>query len=357
MLISKLKPNKVSKSFSSYTTMIFGNPKVGKSTIAQRLMEEKDENGNTIPPLFLAFEQGQRAISNAMIVPIGRWEDLTRDKKEKDENGNVEKVPSINKQLKSDEVRDSYRVLIIDTCDIMYDMACQQICDNEGVEDILDIPFGKGLKMADDLFRKQLLEWENLNYKLLFISHSEDKKMIEKDHKGVEREISKFVPSLNKRAFKIVSKMVDNIFFAYLQTDENGVDKRCLFTRQTATYFSGSRIKHLPEVLPMDATEIRKAMKEAIEKEDMTTDEVYSSGSAMSTMIEQEFETFEEIKANVIDLVKTKFQPNGKMDIVSSLVTKHLGEGNTIGGATEDSIDGLDAILDELTAKSKELGL
>lgn len=304
--------------------------------------------------LFLGFEDGTRTLAGAMAIPVTSWEDLTRDKKI-EVNGEKVKRPSINKQLKNPQVKEKFQVLIIDTVDLMYDLAIKQICDDEGVDDILDIPFGKGLKMADDLFKEQLLDWERMGYRLFFISHSEDKKLNVKDHKGIEREITKFSPSVNKRAFKIVSKMVDNIFFAYVKVQEDGSEERVVFTRETNVYYAGSRFHHLPSELPLDAKAIEKAISEAIEKEDLTTDE--KTFSAMSTISEGVFETFDEIKANVIDLVKTKFQANKRMDIVSEVTVKHLGEGATIGGATESDIDGIDAIFEELTTKAKELGL
>lgn len=341
-----LEPNKVSKDLSSYTNMVYGNPKSGKSSLAYGLFKQKG--------LFLGFEDGTRTLAGAMAIPVTSWEDLTRDKKIV-VNGEKVKRPSINKQLKNPQVKEKFQVLIIDTVDLMYDLAIKQICDDEGVDDILDIPFGKGLKMADDLFKEQLLDWERMGYRLFFISHSEDKKLNVKDHKGIEREITKFSPSVNKRAFKIVSKMVDNIFFAYVKVQEDGSEERVVFTRETNVYYAGSRFHHLPSELPLDAKAIEEAISEAIEKEDLTTDE--KTFSAMSTISEGVFETFDEIKANVIDLVKTKFQANKRMDIVSEVTVKHLGEGATIGGATESDIDGIDAIFEELTTKVKELGL
>lgn len=324
------------------------NPKSGKSTLAYNLFKQDG--------LFLGFEDGTRALSGALAVPVSSWDDLVRDKKV-DVNGEKVKRPSINKQLKNPDVQARYKVLILDTIDLAYEQCVRYVCEQEGVDDILDIPFGKGLKIADDIFKDQLLEWERLGYKLFFISHAEDKKLTIKDHKGVEREIVKFTPSLHKRAFKIVSKMVDNIFFAYVKVNENGTEERVVFTRETNVYFAGSRFKYLPSELPLDAEAIQKAISEAIEKEDLTTDEKSMSINVASTLETTEFETFEEIKNNLVELVKSKFHPAGKMDIVKEITTKQLGEGRTINGATETDIDALDAILEFLTAKVVELGL
>lgn len=320
------------------------NPKAGKSSLAYGLFGKDG--------LFLGFEQGTRALSGAMAIPINSWDDLTKDKKV-EVNGEKVKKPSINKQLKNSQVQEKFKVLIIDTADLMYDMAVKSICEEEGVEDILDIPFGKGLKLADDLFKEQLLEWERLGYKLFFISHAEDKKLTVKDHKGIEREVVKFTPSLNKRAFKIVSKMVDNIFFAYVKINEDGKEERVAFTRETNVYFAGSRFKYLPEELPLNADKIQKAIADAIGREDLTTDEKYEAPS----MVNVTFESFEDIKGQAIDLVKNKFQPAKQMAVVAEISEKHLGEGGKITTATEENADAMEAIVAELNKKVEELGL
>lgn len=343
-----LEPNKVSTDLSSYTTMIYGNPKAGKTSLAYGLFGQK--------ALFLGFENGTRTLSGVMAVPVNSWDDLVKDKKVEDkESGEKKKYPSINKQLKDPKVQERFKVLVIDTTDLMYDMAVKFVCDRESVEDLSDIGFGKGYAMVDELFKEQLIEWERMGYRLFFISHAEDKKLNVKDHKGIEREISKFSPSLNKRGFKIVSKMVDNILFAYLKLNEDGTEERTVFTRETNVYFAGSRFKHLPAELPLDAKAIEKAIAEAIEKEDLTTDAKFEN-PILSNM-DAEFETFEEVKQRVVDLVKEKFQPSKKMDVVKEMTEKHLGEGAKIGQVTEEQTDALDAIYDGLVKKVEELGL
>ena len=179
--ILNLKPNKVSTNLTSYTSMVYGNAKAGKSTLAYNLFKEEG--------LFLGFEDGTRALAGAYAIPVTSWDDLTRDRKvENPETNEMTKVPSINKQLKDVNVKAKFKVLIIDTVDLMYDAAVQYICERESVEDILDIPYGKGLKLADDLFREQLLSWEREGYKLFFISHCEDRKLEIKDYKGIVHE-------------------------------------------------------------------------------------------------------------------------------------------------------------------------
>ena len=127
-----------------------------------------------------------------------------------------------------------------------------------------------------------------------------------------------------------------------------------MFTRETNNYFAGSRFKHLPEELPLDATEIQKAISLAIEQESLTTSDV--TKNAALTVEEDSFESFAEVKEKVIAIVKEKFA-NGNMDVVSEITEKQLGKGAKITAATEEDIDALDVIYEYLVKKAEELSL
>lgn len=314
------------------------NPKAGKTTLAYELFKQEG--------LFLGFEDGTRALSGAMAIPIHSWETLTKNQKEGEK-----KTPAVNKQLKMDAVKEKFKVIIIDTADLMYERAIEQICKTEGVKDVGEIGFGQGYRFADKLFKSQLIDWEAEGYRLFFISHAEDKKLSVKDYQGQVTEVSQFVPSLDKRAFKIISKMVDNVFFIYTKTNDQGQEERVVFTRETPTFFAGTRFAHLPNVLPLDATTINEEILKAIEKEELTTDEKYVTPNFANV----EYEEFKEVKTKVIRLVQEFFVPNKQMDIVQDLIVKQLGEGRKINDTTAEDIDALDVIYDILIKRMEEL--
>ena len=80
----------------------------------------------------MGFEDGTRALAGAFAIPVTSWDNLTRDKKvENPETKEIVKVPSINKQLKDSGVKARFKVLIIDTVDLMYDAAIQYICEKK----------------------------------------------------------------------------------------------------------------------------------------------------------------------------------------------------------------------------------
>ena len=127
------------------------NAKSGKSTFAFQSFGQEC--------LFLACENGYGALSGVMAVDITKWGDLV----------------ALNKQLKMPEIKAKFKVLVIDTVDIMHKYAVKQICQREGVQALGDIPHGKGYAMVDDLIFDMIKNWENLGYKMFFISHAKEK--------------------------------------------------------------------------------------------------------------------------------------------------------------------------------------
>ena len=318
-----LQPNKVSTGLDNYSSLMYSLPKSGKSTFAFQSFGQEC--------LFLACENGYGALSGVMAVDITKWGDLV----------------ALNKQLKMPEIKAKFKVLVIDTVDIMHRYAVKQICQREGVQALGDIPHGKGYAMVDDLIFEMIKNWENLGYKMFFISHAKEK--TEKLPTGGE--IQKYIPSVERRTLNIVSKFVDNIFFGYISLNEQGQEERTIFTRETLHYKAGSRFKHLPSKLPMDADAIKEAMAQAIDKEELTKDD-------KEAFVPDFFETdFDTIKNNIVELVKTKFMPNGKMNIVQEITDKHLGVGAKITEASKNQADALDIILTILEEKVQELNL
>lgn len=325
--LTNLQAHEVSKDLSSYCSLIYMPPKGGKSTLAYNLFKQK--------ALFLATEKGYKGLSGVMAVDITKWSDFVK----------------VTRELKKPEVQSKFSVLVVDTIDLMHSLAVNQVLSTNGVDDLSGIPFGKGYALVDQLIHTQILEWQRLGYGLFFISHATEKNTLVKLPNGEEREFSKYVPTVNKRTLGIVSKFVDNIFFGYLSMSENGQEKRTIFTRETLNYVAGSRFANLPPQLEMDADVIMKAMADAIDKEDLTTD------TKESFVPKFEETNFEDIKAQLIKIVTEKFLPSNQMSIVADITEKQLGQGATIKEATENQADALDIILTILEEKVVELGL
>ena len=342
--ILNLKPNKVSTNLTSYTSMVYGNAKAGKSTLAYNLFKEEG--------LFLGFEDGTRALAGAYAIPVTSWDDLTRDRKvENPETNEMVKVPSINKQLKDVNVKAKFKVLIIDTVDIMHKYALKHVCLKEGVQSLGDIPHGKGYQLVDDLIFDMIKTWENLGYKLFFISHAKEKS--EKLPTGGE--IQKYIPSVERRTLNIVSKFVDNILFGYLSINAEGQEVRTLYTRETLSYSAGSRFATLPSEIPFDAKIFKEVWKEAVEKESRLNPDGFTS--AKKDIVKERKVDFNKTMDEIKNLVINVFNKNGRMDLVTDISEKNLGIGKKVTECTEKQADILEIILEEMKSTIEQFKL
>lgn len=323
--LMNLQKNKISRDLGSYMCFYYGNSKVGKSTLASKLYGDD--------ALFIATEKGYNAL-NVFAVDLTSWNET---------NG-------LLRQLKLPEIKEKFKVIVIDTVDILYDLAVSYTLKINGCTDLSDKPFGKLYGEVDKIFNEFLLSITRLGYGLALIGHAKTQsKLAKKGNNEVESDYT--IPSLARRGYQIVAAMVDNIFYITIDEDEDGNQKRVIKTRATNEYFAGSRFKYLPETILLDADVLKEEMQKAVDKEENTTSE------KKDLFIEETKIDFEEVKEKLNKLVVEKFLPNDAMTTVSKIVEKHLGIGNKVNDATEEQADALQLILDDLLMKVDEMGL
>lgn len=320
-----LQKNKISRDLRSYMCFYYGNSKTGKSTLANKLYGDD--------ALFVATEKGYNAL-NVFAVDLTSWNETS----------------GLLRQLKMPEIKEKFKVIVIDTVDILYDLAVSHILKINGCTDLSDKPFGKLYGEVDKIFNEFLLSITRLGYGLALIGHAKTQsKLAKKGNNEVESDYT--IPSLARRGYQIVAAMVDNIFYITIEEDEDGNQRRVIKTRATNEYFAGSRFKYLPETILLDADVLKEEMQKAVDKEENTTSE------KKNLFIEETKIDFEEVKEKLNKLVIEKFLPNDDMATVTKIVEKHLGIGNKVNDATEEQADALQLILDDLLMKVDELGL
>lgn len=114
--ILSIKPNVISKGLSGKYILLAGQPKIGKTSLC--CQAEK--------ALILATENGTNAQSGAMVQPIKKYSDFKL----------------VLRQLENQKAKEMYSTICIDTIGLLYDLCEQFICQQNGVSQIRDIPFG-----------------------------------------------------------------------------------------------------------------------------------------------------------------------------------------------------------------------
>ena len=311
-----IQPHQVSRDMRGYTVFLFGDPKSGKTTTATKFPRH----------LLLAFEKGYNAIPGAMVQPINNWAEFKK----------------VLRQLKDEKVKEQFETIIIDTVDIAYNYCEKYICANAvrsdgsyGVDSISDIPFGKGYAMVGQEFDESLRNIVQLDYGLVMISHATDK--VFKDENG--QEYNKIVPTLDKRAKNIVSRMVDLYGYSRIVSNKEGEETTKLFLRGTTRYEAGSRFKYTPDYIDFNYDSLVNAIGEAIDRQAKEDGKEYFTTTRQNaykdTTKELDFDnlmtTFKKIISDLVDNLPEEEMDNNIGPKITQIVEKYLGKGKKVG--------------------------
>lgn len=200
-------------------------------------------------PLLVAFERGYNALVGVRPIDITAWHEFKQ----------------VCRQLEKPEAKEMYETVVIDTVAIAYALCEKYILNREAVNNIAEIPYGKGWGMLKDEFETTFRKLTQMGYSIVFIAHSKTRKTEYTDEEG--NEIEALAPDLTNAAYQIINRMVDVIGYIGVEYDKNGLSSRYLYTRGTPRIFAGSRYKYLTPKIPLGYQELVDAIAAAMEKE------------------------------------------------------------------------------------------
>lgn len=209
------------------TIVIYGPPKVGKSTLASEI-------GNV---LFFDTEGGLNDLE-VYKVPVTDWASFLEWCAEVAGNAN------------------QYDAVCIDTFDMLA-LYCTNYTNSKlGIAHESDAEWGKGWKMANQEFTRALAKLAAMpDLGLILIGHSKDVEI-----KTRNSTYNKSVPSLSGQLKDTVINMADLILFCDFEDDEEG-ERRIIRTKPSRYWDAGERGKkpRLPETLPLHFDALKKA--------------------------------------------------------------------------------------------------
>ena len=234
--ILNIQPNKVNATLSGKYILLYGAPKIGKTTFCATQLPK---------PLIIATEKGYAAIPGAMAVDVTKWTQFKQ----------------IVKQLDNPAAKEKYETIVIDTAVILNSLCEEYVCQQNGVSSLSEIPYGKGYglyeKELSNIFRKITM----MGLGLVFITHQEIK--INKNDKGEEYETIQ--PVLDKRGMKVINALVDFVLYIGSEWDDNGNNNRYFYTRNTPFITAGSRFGQMKSKIPFTYADLISEIQKAIE--------------------------------------------------------------------------------------------
>ena len=333
--IFNIQPHQVSRDLRGYSVFFYGDPKSGKTTIATKFPKH----------FLLAFEKGYNAIPGAKAQPINKWSEFKK----------------VLRQLKDPRAHELYETIIIDTADIAYDYCERYVCDNAprpkeqgggyGVDSVGDIPFGKGYGMVAKEFDSCLRSIVQMDYGLVLISHAVDKTF--KDEAG--QEYNQIVPTLDKRARNIVSRMADIIGYSRTIANDNNELSTKLFMRGTPRYMAGSRFKYTPDYIDFNYPSLVNAIQEAIDTQAKEDGTEYFTDTRSNLYQEHEDLDYDDLMASFNSMVESLIQSNDDKTFteyyqprIIEITDKYLGRGQKVSQCSREQTEALSLIVDDL---------
>lgn len=325
--LKNLKKTEVSTEIGSRYIFLYGDPKGGKTTLAAQFPDA----------LFLATEKGYNNISNIYVQDIANWVEMRK----------------AVKQLADPEVKKMFKTIVIDT----YSLACKRaeafVCNREGVDTLSQIPYGGGYSMVEDEISNVLSQISQLGYGLVAIAHA---KRTTIDDGTMQ--ITTIQPDLDKRAGKIINRMVDATICLY-----NDGEKRMLYPRDyTITdgptkieIKAGNRVAGLDEPIDLSYEALNNAIKGAIK-----TNNKKVVNKEVNAVVDEVKYNFEQLKTDIGTIVKelaTLDKETGTSHMVEykRIVTENLGEGKLVKDCTEKQAPILDLIYNDLVEYKKSI--
>lgn len=321
MNLLELEPQKVSTDLRTYTSMLYGPPKVGKTSFYFELFGQD--------AIFARTEKGSKAIPGLFGQDIASWADFIQFKS----------------QLRRPEVREKFKVVVIDTYDNLCIYLEKYIKSKYEVNKLNDANGGWGAGQSEftEVMLMTLNEIESFGYTIHFISHSTTKTETIPGPNGEDVEITKYIPATKKRGMEVATKMVDNLIFGYLGVTPEGKETRVLYTRDTLKFQAGTRFKQIKTGIPFSAKNYQEAVNEAIAfyGEENLKDE--SEGNAMISQEHDFEEMMKEAKTIAVKMHEAK-----RMDEVTALIEMQLGKDKLLRDLKPAQVETLYVILEEM---------
>ena len=221
--------------FEDEITLIYGAPKVGKSTFCSQFEA----------PLFLDSESGLRNLETYNIS-ISCWQDA------------IDAYDALSEAKKKGEL--PFKTLVFDTINNFYLMCMEHVCKKNGIAHPTDLDYGKGWSMVRIPFTNLMNAYKNLGLGIVYVAHATERNI--KTRKG---EYTRYDAAIAGQVYELIVGSCDFVLYAVIDSDTNG-ERRILRTKPCEFWNAGDKTGKLPPELPLDAKEFLKAYNDAIKE-------------------------------------------------------------------------------------------
>lgn len=315
--LTAIQPHKVSKDLSGYITFVYGKPKTGKTTLATQMPGA----------LLLAFEQGYNALPGVMAADITSWAEMKQ----------------VYRDLKKPEVKAMYNAIIVDTIDEAAKYCEKYICNQNGIESLGDLGYGKGWTKFKDEFNDVFRGLTRLGYAVFFIGHDKEQTITRPD--GTE--VVSVRPNLSQSTRTIITGMADIYGYAH----QKAAGQMSVLTLRSGDDLidCGGRFKYIESEIPMSYENLERAIHNAIDKEAAETNGQFVTNEKMTIAPECPTYDYPALMTEFNELVQKLMAENQTNAMkITSIVDKYLGKGKKVGDTSPEQAEFIHLIVEDI---------
>ena len=333
--IFSIQPSVVTRDLSGKSFLIYGERKSGKTTTACKFPK----------PILLAFEKGYNMLSGVIAQPINKWTEALDVKRQL--------LREEAEVVAGKKAETTFKTVIVDTADLAFDMCESYILNKEGVEYLTETEMNRGYRALSKEFDTFFQDIVRAGYTLVAISHSDSKQV--KD-KVTGEKYDRIQPTIQKRGFQVLARLVDITAYSSYETDESGVTHMMLYMRGDKYLEAGSRNKYTSEKIPFTYEALRDDMAQAIDRLENEDGATVVNAPTKAYEPQTESPDFETV-FNLIKQYAIQFKELDLQNKYIAIIEKTLGKGRQVRDCTEDQVDLLALILQDLQDYCKDNGI
>ena len=276
--------------------------------------------------MIIFVEKGYNALPGVIAQDVTTWGEMKQ----------------VLKQLDKPEVKDLFKTIIIDTVDIASQLCEKYVCNQLGIENIGDGGWGvngwsKVKKEWETTFRNITMK----GYAVLFISHSKERTTTRKDGTTY----NSIGPSCSNAYNEIIKNMVD--LEGYI--DINGGERRLILRSDDDSVECKSRFAMIEPNIAFSYESLVDALQKAIANEAKLTDNKFITNEKIKEVApitydyNQLMADFQTVVGSLMEKDSTKYKSK-----IVEVTTRVLGKGKKFTECTEDQVELMAEIVDEL---------
>lgn len=336
--ILNIEPNEVSTDARSYSQLLVGPPKIGKSTFMQELSGEKT--------LFIATEKRFGTMDGAYIAYVSDWTEFMM----------------VLGQLDKKQVHEKYDTVVVDTLDNL-GRYCDDYVAAQFDESIIGEQsniFGADYNRAEVTWEQAMKKLENSGLNYSAVVHDKEvvqdiplNSLTEEEREGINRDdikdgvvkVRKRVADLPSRYNKHIEKSFDNVLFVDYGINKEGKNVRVLYLRGGLHNGAKVTLQNVPDVIPFNVKDLQEVFKKSLSSYSNTTKERHAHGDIKDSEYDYE-KLFEEATD-----ISQEFVKLGKEKDAKAVVAKTLGNDTKVGELTPNRVKELALVVSALKDK------